>query len=44
MHTQEEKTAELEKIIAVDRGKSDLVEKLVYIYCFLFVFLQLAGC
>jgi hypothetical protein len=31
MHTQEEKTAELEKIIAVDRGKSDLVEKLVYI-------------
>jgi hypothetical protein len=31
MRTQEEKTAELEKIIAIDRGKSDLVEKLVYI-------------
>jgi hypothetical protein len=31
MQTQEEKTAELEKTIAIDKGKSDLVEKLVYI-------------
>ena len=31
MKTQEEKTAELEKTIAIDKGKSDLVEKLVYI-------------
>ena len=31
MQTQEEKTAELEKIVAIDKGKSDLVEKLVYI-------------
>jgi hypothetical protein len=28
---QEEKTAELEKTIAIDKGKSDLVEKLVFI-------------
>jgi hypothetical protein len=28
---QEEKTLELEKTIAVDKGKSDLVEKLVFI-------------
>jgi hypothetical protein len=31
MQTQEEKTAELEKTIAIDKSKSDLVEKLVYI-------------
>ena len=31
MQTQEEKTAELEKIVAIDKSKSDLVEKLVYI-------------
>jgi len=29
--SQQEKTAELEKTIAVDKGKSDLVEKLVFI-------------
>lgn len=29
--SQQEKTAELEKAMAVDKGKSDLVEKLVFI-------------
>lgn len=29
--SQQEKTAELEKAIAIDKGKSDLVEKLVFI-------------
>ena len=29
--SQQEKTAELEKTIAIDKGKSDLVEKLVFI-------------
>jgi hypothetical protein len=29
--SQQEKTAELEKSIAIDKGKSDLIEKLVFI-------------